>query len=56
MGATLIIAAALICREAFRALPAVIWALRCPADSPNYLAPDLRVARMPPLTTRSPEP
>jgi len=25
--------------EAFRSLPGIIWAIRCPADSPNYVLP-----------------
>ena len=39
MGELVIIVVALTIREALKALPAIVWAFRCPADSPNYSHP-----------------
>ncbi len=39
MSATIIIAGALIIREALRALPGIVWSFRCPSASRNYVFP-----------------
>jgi hypothetical protein len=36
---TLTVSILLAVAEAFRSLPGIIWAIRCPADSPNYVLP-----------------
>ena len=39
MTELLLILGSLAIRELMRSLPAIIWAVRCKADSPNYKLP-----------------